>query len=89
MPCRHYQIWKRRITRRSRPDQRLRFFEITAPYCTHPQSPLPLEAAQQGLGEGQSLTCAGFVRRCPLPDGIRPQHSARTAMTSPEHRAED
>ncbi len=72
--CPHFEIWCKRIPRRaSSPEGAGSFHEIKVPYCTHSQSPVPLEMAQQGLGEGAVLRCQGFVRRCPLPEGVRPE----------------
>lgn len=71
--CPHFEIWCKRIPRRAAsPEEGERFHEIKVPYCTHSQSPVPLEVAQQGLGEGAVLKCQGFVRRCPLPQDVRP-----------------
>ncbi len=78
-PCPHFEIWCKRVPRRVHsPEDGESFHEIKVPYCTHPQSPVPLEAAQQGLGEGAVLKCQGFVRRCPLPEDVRPQAEPRS-----------
>lgn len=72
--CPHFEIWCREIPRRSRvQDGAEPHHVIKVPYCTHAESPVPLQAAQQSLGNGSLLKCAGHVRRCPLPEGVRPQ----------------
>ena len=83
-PCPHFEIWRKRIPRRgSSPEESESFHEIKVPYCTHARSPTPLAAAQQGLGGGGSvLECGGHVRRCPLPEGVRPEPEARPRMLS-------
>ncbi len=80
--CPYFDIWSKRIARRTRALGEEAHYEIKVPYCRHPQSPAPLEAAQHGLGDHAVLTCGGNLRECPLPDGIRPQPEPRPHMAS-------
>ena len=72
--CSYFEIWRKRIPSRvhSSPGEESHH-EIKVPYCTHAQSPVTLETAQHGLGEGRILKCGGSIRRCPLPEGIKPR----------------
>ena len=81
--CPHFEIWCRQIPRRAPVQQGEEpHHVIKVPYCTHAQSPVPLEAAQQSLGDGSLLKCAGYVRRCPLPEAVRPQPEPRARILS-------
>lgn len=71
--CPYFQVWRKEIARRaSSTSAELSAPQIKVSYCSHEQSPMTLEMAQHELGDGGSLKCAGFVRRCPLPEGVRP-----------------
>ena len=81
--CPHFEIWCRQIPRRIHAQQGGEpHHVIKVPYCTHSESPVPLQAAQQSLGDGSLLKCAGHVRRCPLPEGVRPQPAPHAQILS-------
>jgi len=81
--CPHFEIWCRQVLRRTHAQQAGESHHvIKVAYCTHSESPVPLQAAQQSLGDGSLLKCAGYVRRCPLPEGIRPQPNPRSQLLS-------
>jgi len=79
--CPHFEIWCRQIPRRSHaPQDQESHHVIKVPYCTHAASPVPLDAAQHSLGDGSLLKCGGYVRRCPLPEEVRPQPDPRSQL---------
>lgn len=71
--CSYFKTWGREIPRRtSSSSGKASPLVIKVSYCSHKRSPVTLEMAQRELGDGANLKCAGFVRRCPLPEGVRP-----------------
>jgi hypothetical protein len=68
--CPYYEIHRKAIPSREigpvqRPDS-----IVETPYCTHDNSPAPLEFATKVLGK--MLRCNGDITKCQLPGGYVP-----------------
>jgi hypothetical protein len=81
--CPYFEVWRKQIpTRRSSPDE-VSHHEIKIPYCTHNNSPATLEAARQSLGKAAVLKCDGIIKRCPLPESVRPAAQTGSRASKP------
>ena len=84
--CPYFQIWSKPIERRVVSSAHgIAHLEIKVCYCTHRESPETLEMAQRHLGSEEGLKCGGSIRRCPLPEGIRPvdDRQANAGVSTP------
>jgi len=62
------QILKsREISQNPPPDQ-----HIKIPYCTHRESPAPLDLVTKVIGGARILQCEGMFAKCQIPGGYRP-----------------
>jgi len=68
--CAYYKVRTTILESREISQNRPPAQHVQTPYCTHPESPAPLDFVTKVLGGGRVLQCQGLFAKCQLPGGF-------------------